>query len=319
MPQSLNPKIDLKSDLKNPLADDHLVAQVIGIDLGGTAIKLGRFNRVGQCLQAISVPTPQPQYPEPVLAAIAQAIERLDPDAQTLAIGIGTPGPADITARIARIAINLPGWTDVRVADWLEPKIGRPVIVANDANCAAVGEAWIGAGKSFRDMIMLTLGTGCGGAIILGGELFVGHDGAAGELGLVMLNPDGPPCQSGNRGSLEQYASIGAIQRRFGLDPHNMARLAEQGDAAAIAHWQAYGQTLGAGLTSAIYVLTPEAVILGGGISASARWFLPAAIAEINARVHPSSRQGLQILPAALGNQAGMVGSAKLAWQLTSH
>jgi glucokinase len=298
------------------MSDPAIADQVIGIDLGGSAIKLGRFDRSGQCLQSISVPTPQPQYPEPVLAAIAQAIDRLDPNRQALAVGIGTPGPADITARIARIAINLPGWSDVPVADWLEPKIERPVIVANDANCAAVGEAWLGAGQPFQNMIMLTLGTGCGGAIILGGELYVGHNGAAGELGLVTLNPDGPPCQSGNRGSLEQYASIGAIQRRFGLAPHAMAKLAEQGDAAAIAHWQAYGQTLGAGMTSAIYVLTPEAVILGGGISASARWFLPAAIAEIEARVHPSSRQGLQILSAALGNQAGMVGSAKLAWKL---
>jgi glucokinase len=289
--------------------------QVIGIDLGGTAIKLGRFNRAGECLQSITVPTPQPQYPETVLSVVAQAIDQLDPGRKALAIGIGTPGPADITARIARIAINLPGWTDVPVADWLEPKVARPVVVANDANCAAVGEAWLGAGRAYKNIIMLTLGTGCGGSVILNGALFVGHDGAAGELGLVTLNPEGPPCHSGNSGSLEQYASIGAIQRRFGMAPERMAQLAEAGDAEALAHWQAYGQTLGAGLASSIYVLTPEAVILGGGISASAHLFLPAVVAEVEHRVHPSSRRNLKIVPAALGNQAGMVGAAHQAWK----
>ncbi len=291
------------------------VAEVIGIDLGGTAIKLGRFARSGQCLHAMSVPTPQPQYPEAVLPVLSRAIALLDPDSQALAIGIGTPGPADITGRIARIAINLPGWTDVAVADWLEPQVNRPVVVANDANCAGVGEAWLGAGKSFENIIMLTLGTGCGGSIILGGELFVGHDGAAGELGLVTLNPEGPNCHSGNRGSLEQYASIGAIRRRFGMEPETMAQLAEGGNLEAIAHWQAYGRTLGAGLTSAIYILTPEVVILGGGISASAHLFIPTVLREVQQRVHPSSRKNLKIVKAALGNQAGMVGAAKLAWQ----
>lgn len=289
--------------------------QVIGVDLGGTAIKLGCFNRVGECLQAFSVPTPQPQYPETVLPVLAAAIDRLDPDRQALAIGIGTPGPADITARIARMAINLPGWTDVPVADWLAPKVGdRPIVVANDANCAGVGEAWLGAGQPFKNIIMLTLGTGCGGSIILNGELYVGHDGAAGELGLVTLNLEGPACQSGNRGSLEQYASIGAIKRRFGLEPEMMAQLAEQGDRDAKAHWCEYGKTLGAGLASSIYVLTPEAVILGGGISASAHLFIPSVIDEILSRVHSSSRRGLKVLRAALGNQAGMVGAARLAW-----
>ncbi|HEY9616190.1 MAG TPA: ROK family protein [Microcoleaceae cyanobacterium] len=289
--------------------------QVLGIDLGGTAIKLGRFTQNGNCLQALTVPTPQPATPEAVLLAMVDAIEQIDPDHKTKAIGVGTPGPADAAGRIARVAINLSGWQDVPLADWLEAKTGRSTVIANDANCAGLGEAWLGAGRWFRNLILLTLGTGVGGAIILDGKLFVGHHGTAGELGLITLNPDGPPCNSGNQGSLEQYASVTAIRRCTGMEPEALGKLAIAGDPNALEFWQRYGRDLGAGLASLIYVLTPEAIIIGGGVSASAEFFFPAMQAEIERRVLPSSRAGLQLLKAELGNQAGIVGAARLAWQ----
>lgn len=288
---------------------------VIGVDLGGTAIKLGQFDEQGNGLQSLIVPTPQPAYPESVVAEIASAIAQLDPDRTSVAIGVGTPGPADAAGRVARVAINLAGWRDVPLADWLEAKVDRPVVIANDANCAGLGEYWLGAGAAFQHLILLTLGTGVGGAVILDGHLFVGHHGTAAELGLITLDPNGAECNSGNRGSLEQHLSIPAIRRRTGLEPDELGRRAEAGDPEAIAFWQAYGRDLGAGLASLIYVLTPEAVIIGGGVSASAQFFLPIAQAEVEQRVLPSSRLHLQILPASLGNQAGMVGAAKLAWQ----
>lgn len=164
-------------------------------------------------------------------------------------------------------------------------------------------------------MILLTLGTGVGGAIILDGKLFTGHQGAAGELGLITLNPDGPECNSGNRGSLEQYVSVQAIRRQTGLEPEELGRRAKAGDRVALEFWQSYGRDLGVGLASLIYVLTPEAIIIGGGVSASAEFFFPTAMAEIERRVLPSSRALLQLLVAELGNQAGMVGAAKLAWE----
>ncbi len=289
--------------------------QVLGIDLGGTAIKLGRFRPDGVCLQSLTVPTPQPATPEAVLTAIVAAIAQIDPDHKSRAIGVGTPGPADAEGRIARVAINLAGWQDVPLADWLEAKTGRMTVLANDANCAGVGEAWLGAGQGLQDLILLTLGTGVGGAIIINGSLFVGRDGAAGELGLIALNPidDAPLCNSGNRGSLEQYAAIAAIRRRTGLEPDQLSKLAQTGEPDALEFWRLYGRDLGIGLSSLIYVLTPEAIVIGGGISASAEFFFPAIWSEINQRVLPSSRQGLQLLPAKLGNQAGMVGAAKLA------
>ncbi|MFH7028067.1 MAG: ROK family protein [Heteroscytonema crispum UTEX LB 1556] len=289
--------------------------EVIGIDVGGTAIKLGRFSLDGTCLQSLTVATPQPTAPEAVVAVIVDAIAQIDPDNYSIAIGVGTPGPADAAGRVAQIAINLEGWRDVPLADWLEAKTGKPTIVANDANCAGLGEAWLGAGRRFQNFILLTLGTGVGGAIILNGKLFVGHQGAAGELGLINLNPDGPMCNSGNQGSLEQYASIIAIRRRTGMEPAQLGALAQAGDVEALTFWQEYGKDLGIGLTSLIYVLTPEAIVIGGGVSGSAEFFLPAVRAEIEKRVQFTSRKGLQILPAELGNAAGMLGAAKLAWQ----
>jgi glucokinase len=262
------------------------------------------------------VATPQPATPTAVLDAMALAIASVDSEHKAIAIGVGTPGPVDASGRIAKVAINLAGWREVPLADWLEQKTGLPTILGNDANCAGLGEAWLGAGREFRNLILLTLGTGVGGAIILDGNLFLGHRGAAGELGLITLNADGPECNSGNQGSLEQYLSIGAIRRRTGLEPEELGKLAKAGDSQALEFWQSYGRDLGIGLTSLIYVLTPEAIAIGGGVSASAEFFFPAAIAEIERRVLPSSRTGLQLLTAKLGNQAGMVGAAKLALQM---
>jgi glucokinase len=295
--------------------------QVIGIDLGGTAIKLGRFRADGSCQQSLTVDTPQPATPKAVVEVIKSAIARLISEAkptQIKGIGIGMPGPTDVAGRVAVVAINLSGWKNVPLAGLLEQATGLPVILANDANCAGLGETWLGAGQGYQNAILLTLGTGVGGAIILNGHLFTGPYGSAGELGLITINFDGPACNSGNQGSLEQYVSIQAIRRETGKEPLELAKLAESGDPKAIAYWQNYGQLLGAGLASLIYIFTPEVIILGGGISAGINLFLPSTQAEIEKRVLAGSRIGLKIVPAKLGNQAGMVGAAKLAWDKVS-
>ncbi len=295
---------------------DQITAQVIGIDIGGSAIKLGCYDVNGHCYQSLSVPTPQPATPAAVLALLVNSLPQIAPDFKLIkGIGIGLPGPVDGTGRISQIAINLKDWQNVALAQQLEIEIDLPVIMANDANCAGLGEVWLGAGQGLGNVIVLTLGTGVGGAIILNGQLFVGHHGAAGELGLITLNPDGPDCNSGNNGSLEQYLSIQAIRRETGLDPAELAQKAIEGDQIACQFWQQYGRLLGAGLASLIYVLTPEAIILGGGISAAAALFLPSTQAEIERRVLPQSRVGMQLLLAKLGNQAGTIGAAKLAIQ----
>ena len=283
------------------------------MDLGGTAIKLGRFSEAGVLLAEAEVPTPQPAMPGAVTVAIVEAIGALDPQRLADRVGIGHPGPADRACRTARIAINLPGWHDVPLADWLEPLLQRRVTCANDANCAAIGELWHGAARGAHDVLLLTLGTGVGGAVLLNGQLFTGQGGAAAEPGLIGLQPDGPPCNSGNQGSLESYCSIGGLARLSPLPPPELCWLAEQGDAAALAVWAEYGRLLGVGISSLLYLFTPELVLIGGGLSAAFSHFAPAVWAEVERRVLAVSREGLRIERCALGNGAGRLGAARLA------
>ena len=152
-----------------------------------------------------------------------------------------------------------------------------------------------------------------GGAVLLGGELFTGHNGAAAEPGLIGLNPDGPPCNSGNRGSLESYCSIRGLARLSDLDPAELCRRADGGDAEALAVWQRYGQLLGTGLSSLLYLFTPQRVLIGGGLSGACHHFLPAVWAEVEQRVLAVSRVDLEIRRCELGNGAGRLGAAKLA------
>jgi glucokinase len=287
--------------------------QVIGVDLGGTAIKLGRFDVCGTLLAEAQVATPQPAVPGAVCMALCEAIEQLDPDRRAPVVGVGLPGPMDASARVARVCINLPGWEEVPLAEWLEARLGRRVTLANDGNCALVGEAWKGAARRCTDVVLLTLGTGVGGGVMLGGQLFTGHNGAAAEPGLISIDPEGLPCNSGNRGSLEQFASIAALRRLWDGEPAELARRAAAGDPEAQAVWNHYGQSLGVGVSSLVYVFTPQLVLLGGGLAAAAEHFLPAIRQEVEDRVQAVSREGLQIEACALGNGAGRLGAARLA------
>ena len=288
---------------------------VIGVDLGGTAIKLGLFSLDGDLLADHQCPTPQPATPGAVCMEIVEAIGVLDPDGRASVVGIGLPGPMDAEARIARVCINLPGWEEVPLAAWLEPRLNRRVTLANDGNCALVGEAWKGAASGFDDVVLLTLGTGVGGGVMLSGALFTGHHGAAAEPGLITLFPEGPACNSGNRGSLEQFASITGLQRLGADDPAALAAAASRGDQDALAIWDRYGELLGTGISSLVYVFTPQLVLLGGGLAGASAHFLPAVRREVTSRVQAISREGLQIKACALGNGAGRLGAARLAVQ----
>ena len=288
---------------------------VLGVDLGGTAIKLGLFSLDGDLLAEHQCPTPQPATPGAVCMEIVEATGVLDPDGRAPVVGIGLPGPMDAKARIARVCINLPGWEEVPLAAWLEARLNRRVTLANDGNCALVGEAWKGAARGFDDVVLLTLGTGVGGGVMLSGALFTGHHGAAAEPGLITLFPDGPACNSGNRGSLEQFASITGLQRLGADDPAALAAAASRGDQDALAIWDRYGELLGTGISSLVYLFTPQLVLLGGGLAGASVHFLPAVRREVTSRVQAISREGLQIKACALGNGAGRLGAARLAVQ----
>ncbi|MFO0017008.1 MAG: ROK family protein [Synechococcaceae cyanobacterium] len=292
--------------------------QLIGVDLGGTAIKLVRCDSDGAIHAEQRLDTPSPALPHRVSAALVAAIQRLDPDRLADRVGIGLPGPSDRQGRVARLAINLPDWREVPLADWLEPELGRRVVLANDADCALLGEAWRGAARGFDDVLLLTLGTGVGGAVLIGGRLYRGHAGAAAEPGLICVNPDGPPCHSGNRGSLEQYCSLRGLARLSPLAPEELSRRAAAGDGAAQAVWDRYGQWLGIGLSSLIYVLTPQRVLIGGGLSEAWEHFEPALRREVEQRVLAVSREGVEIRRCALGNAAGRLGAVRLALERLS-
>lgn len=287
--------------------------QLIGVDLGGSAIKLIRCDGQGQILASLECPTPDPAVPGAVATAVVAAIEELDPEHQAPWVGIGHPGPSDRTGRVARLAINLPLWREVPLADWLEARLSRRVTTANDADCALLGECWRGAARGRQHVLLLTLGTGVGGGVLIGGRLFLGHGGISPEPGLIGLDPQGPPCRSGNRGSLEQHCSIEALTRLAGVDPKELCRRADAGDPEALAHWGTYGRRLGIGLSSLLYVLNPELVLLGGGLSGASAHFLPSLQAEVEQRVLTINREGLEIRRCALGNGAGRLGAAWLA------
>lgn len=290
------------------------VTQVIGADIGGTALKLGRFNRTGYCHAHLELTTPQPATPGAVTTALLEGLERLDPRHRASGIGIGVPGPANRAGRVAQLAINLPGWRDVPLADWLEAQQDRPVTIANDADCAALGELWLGAGQGVQDLVLLSLGTGVGGAVIMDGKLLTGRLGIATEPGLILLDPSGPACNSGNHGSLQEHCSIAALKRLSGMEPVALAARAARQDLTALAHWHTYGRRLGMGIASLVYLFTPERVLLGGGVAGAFPYFRTALEKELEQRVLPIFRQDMVILPCSLGNGAGRAGAARLAW-----
>ena len=240
---------------------------------------------------------------------------RLDPNFEAALIGVSLPGPIDPEERVARICINLPGWENVPLAEWLESRLDRFVTIANDGNCALLGESWKGAALGYKDVILLTLGTGVGGGVLINGQLFRGRSGASPEPGLICLDPEGPICNSGNNGSLEQFVSLSGLKRLSNVDPLMLNDLANHGDSNSLDIWNRYGTSLGIGLSSLIYMFTPQLVLIGGGIAGAAHHFLPAARSEVIRRVHKSSREYLIIEACALGNNGGCLGAAFLALQ----
>lgn len=287
--------------------------QYIGADIGGTAIKIGKFDYKGNLLDDCEVLMPQPSSPGAVTVTLCEILEKFDPFHDVDRVGISLPGPMDNTNRIARLCINLPGWENVPLADWLESRLSRKVTLSNDGNCALLGESFKGAAKGFKDVVLLTLGTGVGGGVMLDGKIFTGHNGVASEPGLIGLRPDGPKCNSGNNGSLEQFASSRAIERTSGVTPKELFRKAEIGDEEAIALWKDYGINLGIGISSLVYLFNPELVLLAGGISEASVYFLPFIENEINQRVHSVHRDGLVIRASKLRNRAGCFGAALTA------
>lgn len=310
------------------------------IDLGGTNIKAALVDEKGNILAEGSAPTGLPRPPRELCRAIADTLLGvLDGSPfhkeDLAAVGIGCPGTVDDAAGTVVYANNLE-WVNVPVADWLREDTGLPVAVGNDANVAALGEALHGCAKGAHSAVILTLGTGVGGGIVLGGKLWTGFNGAASELGHIVVDPEGELCTCGQRGCLEAHASATALMRLTrrameqtpGSAMHTLAAkqgfggklvfdAAAAGDAAARQVVDTYVRNLAIGVAGIINILFPEVIGFSGGVAKQDEALLVPLRREVAERVygHEYAARQTQLVSCMLGYRAGLVGAAALAAQ----
>jgi glucokinase len=291
--------------------------RVIGVDLGGTKIATGSIDADGTLYEQHEVPTPT-ESQEALLEAIVSAIEPLA-DVRVDAIGFGIPSVIDRGTGRALGSTNIP-LRDVALTDVIQERFGVPAVVENDANAAALAEWKLGAGRGANDLVMLTLGTGVGGGLVLGGSLYRG----IAELGHVVVVADGPPCQGNcsGRGHLESVASGNAADRAAeklwgeGANAELLVGRAQEGDQAALEALAGIGHLLGAAVGSFVNIFAPELVIIGGGFGLAAFEFLVPSALEIARRetVEPEVLP-VRIVSAELGSDAGLIGAGLLAFE----
>ncbi|MFH0800698.1 MAG: ROK family protein [Pseudomonadota bacterium] len=304
----------------------------IGIDLGGTNLKVGVVDSSGRVAVSRSVPVGQDRSARGIVAQIIEEAARLRREAPgpVIALGCGVPGIVDFEKGIVYSSPNLPEWGDVPVRELLLKGTGLPVALDNDANMYALGECRFGAGRGHRNMVLLTLGTGIGGGIVLNGEVFHGDDGFAGEVGHLVVEPEGISCGCGGRGCWERYAASRGFQVHAerlekkereallaaagtdlaGLTPELMAKLAGSGNKIAIELWGTLGRYLGIGIATLLNILGVYTFVVGGGIARSMDLFAGSAKREALAHTYPRHEASLSIIRAALGDNAGIVGAA---------
>ncbi len=309
-------------------------AATVGIDFGGTTVKAGLVSADGRVLDRLRADTAAVRRPDAWLAFAGQCLERFAGAGRRLdGIGVGVPGFVDFERGYIHNLTNVPGWTGIPLADRLRRRFGLPTRVDNDVNAMAVGECAHGAGRGLRDAVFATLGTGVGGAIVIDGRLYRGAYSMAGELGHVTIDRHGRRTPEG-RGGLETYvgnrrlAAAAAHALRAGrasllaelangdprrITPALIARAARRGDALARALFDDLADCLAAAFASVTYLLQPEAIIVGGGMARSGRVLFGPLRRHLRERLHPLFAARLRILPAALGEDAGLIGAAVLA------
>ena len=291
----------------------------LGVDIGGTAVKLGLVDETGRVLARAERSVSFDGYKTPILDTVTAAIrELLAPhDAPALA-GIGVSATGQIDSRrgvVAGTCGNFPGWVGVDIKGTLERAFGLPVTVANDANCMLLGEVWVGAAQGYTDVIGVTLGTGVGGGILTGGHLLEGARGLGGELGHFRLHAlDGVACTCGAIGCYERYAATTALVRNaqragLGLPDGRAIFEAAAGDARTLAVVNAWVGEIAQGLAGLVHIFNPQLILIGGGVSAQQELLIDPLAAKVRASVMPAFAEGLELKSAALQNDAGLVGA----------
>ena len=313
--------------------------QSIGIDLGGTDIKAGLVSATGELSCQVVLPTHVDAGPKAVASRIAEAtrevLAKADEQRTTDIIGIGLGAPGLIIAEtgVVHFSPNFPGWTDIPLVDDVKKALGiqsLPVFMDNDVNAMTLGELRHGAGVGYQSIVALTLGTGVGGGVVIDGQVYHGSRNTAGELGHTVVEPNGRYCGCGNQGCLEAYAGAKNIVERTQekiaagsntkltseLTPKRIAAAAHAGDSLAVEIFAETGVYIGIALTSIAHVLNPEVAIIGGGIAEAGESLLFEPIRNEFTRRAMDIPGMMKVVPATLGNRAGIVGAAMLAFSM---
>lgn len=308
---------------------------VVGIDLGGTRFRVALFDLAGKIVRRQSWLTEPASGPMRVIERLASATREVcTPEglARIAGVGLGSPGPLDPWSGIILETPNMPGWDHIPLASLMSQYLGVPAYIGNDANLAALGEFFGGAGKGLRNLVYFTVSTGIGSGIIINGRLLLGAHGLAGELGHTTILPDGPLCGCGNFGCLEALASGTAIGRdaraRLAagevselrelvgdqidkVDAQAVAGAALSGDPLSLSVFGSAARYLGIGVVNALHAFDPEILVIGGGVSRAGDLLFGPVRKVINERAMAPYRN-TPVVPAALGDDAGLVGAAVL-------
>ncbi len=310
----------------------------IGVDFGGTNLRIAAYAQEPGLLETILLPTRLRDGPGAVSVDMSRGIRRLldrySPQYALAGIGVGSPGPLELPAGRLREPPNLPGWDGFPLRSTLEQTLGTPVLVENDANVAALAEYALGKGKKLGvdSLCMLTLGTGVGAGIILRGQIWDGMSGMAGEAGHLNIWTDGVACGCGGHGCLEPYASATGVRRMAderiaggnapglaalhkrnpAFTAQEVSELAQAGDADARAIYEIVGQSLGIGLASLVNMLNLPLYVLGGGVAASWDLFSPELFEELRHRSYVYRLTMPEVSRAELGADAGLLGACLL-------
>lgn len=315
----------------------------IGVDFGGTNIKVGAVTARGVVARHVVLAAREHATPEAFALGLEGAIRRL---AETLGfsagrirgVGVGAPGVIDGERGVIHRLVNVPGgWRGVALKRLLERRLRRRCAVDNDVNVVALGEWRAGAGRGTRHSVYLTLGTGVGGGVVANGALVRGVSGSAGEIGHTVIRPDGPRCACGARGCLEALIGTPAIVRRAraairggsrilarlaaregAVTPVVVSRAAAAGDRAARRIWDEAGFHLGLSLSNLINLLNPERIVVGGGVARAWPWFAPRMRLTIRRTAFRVPARACRVVRSALGDEAGIIGGAILVWEQTS-
>ena len=303
---------------------------VFAVDLGGTHLRVALVDDTGRILKQLKQETPRGDSASCIINALANAAEQWNDEKQRVAAAsIMVPGAVDNDKAVVLQAPNLPSLINFRLKAALEQRLGWPVFLENDANAAAVGEMWLGAARGCRDVMSVTLGTGVGGGLILDGKLWRGSHGSAGEIGHTAVDPfSGLKCKCGNIGCLELFASATAIVRmtreNLSLFPDSRLKSEEltaetvydagrEGDELALAVFKRFGMYLGIGLATIINLIDPEIIVITGGAANGWDLFSREMYRQVEERAFRTTAQQVRIARAECGDNAGLLGAARLA------